>query len=47
MMPAMPEPYEAGTLGPAAADALLAHDDHSWHELAPAGQDGPLTFTPP
>jgi glucose-6-phosphate 1-dehydrogenase len=37
----MPEPYEAGTLGPAAADALLAHDDHSWHELAPAGQTVP------
>jgi len=37
----MPEPYEAGTLGPAAADALLAHDDHTWHELAPAGQTVP------
>jgi glucose-6-phosphate 1-dehydrogenase len=37
----IPEPYEAGTLGPAAADALLAHDGHEWHELAPAGQTVP------
>jgi glucose-6-phosphate 1-dehydrogenase len=36
-----PEPYEAGTLGPAAADALLAHDGNTWHELAPAGQTVP------
>lgn len=36
-----PEPYVAGTLGPAAADALLAHDGHVWHELAPAGQTVP------
>ena len=36
-----PELYEAGSMGPAAADALLAHDDHSWHELAPAGQTVP------
>ncbi|KQO13001.1 glucose-6-phosphate dehydrogenase [Sphingomonas sp. Leaf242] len=37
----MPKPYEAGTLGPAEADALLAHDDHTWHELAPAGKTVP------
>jgi glucose-6-phosphate 1-dehydrogenase len=36
-----PEPYEAGTLGPAAADALLAHDGNTWHDLATAGQTVP------
>jgi glucose-6-phosphate 1-dehydrogenase len=36
-----PELYEAGSMGPTAADALLAHDEHSWHELAPAGQTVP------
>ena len=28
-----PEPYPAGSLGPAAADALLKRDGHAWHSL--------------
>jgi glucose-6-phosphate 1-dehydrogenase len=36
-----PEPYKAGTLGPAAADELLEHDGHVWHDLAPAGRTVP------
>lgn len=36
-----PEPYAAGSLGPASADALLRRDGHAWHELAPAGHAKP------
>ena len=36
-----PDPYEAGSLGPAAADELLARDDFAWHTLAPAGHTDP------
>ena len=36
-----PDPYVAGSLGPAAADALLERDGHSWHGLAAAGHTKP------
>ena len=32
-----PEPYEAGSLGPEAADALLAQDGNRWHDLTMNG----------
>ncbi len=36
-----PEPYAAGSLGPAAAEALLERDGHAWHALAIAGHAKP------
>jgi glucose-6-phosphate 1-dehydrogenase len=36
-----PAPYAAGSLGPAAADALLERDGYSWHTLAVAGHAKP------